>query len=86
MSSQKRMWALEALALVVITAFCFMCIVSIFVKIPAGNEQLIYTITGALTAQFTLIIGYYFGSSKLSERMQEDSQVKKESPQQEKNV
>ena len=50
-------------ALVVLAWIAVIAVVS-FVAIPPENKEIVYTVVGATGAALTMVLSYYFGSSR----------------------
>ena len=60
-----------ALASLIVIGFFTLLIVLVSTVVPQGNEQLLNMAIGALIAGFSMIVGYFFGSSLGSQRKTE---------------
>ena len=45
-------------------AFCSLIGILLFVEVPEGNTELVYTLAGIVGSAFLLMVGYFFGSSQ----------------------
>lgn len=56
------------LAIIVTLATCALAGYLLFRPYPAANGTLINFVLGSLVTQFTIVVGYYFGSSRNAEK------------------
>jgi hypothetical protein len=60
-SKDTFMYALGAL---IVIGFFSVLGIMFFAELPGANQDVGYLVVGALVAQFSLVIGYFYGSSK----------------------
>ena len=63
MSSNGRGWAPLILMAIVSFGFLGLCVVLAFHQVPPENKDSLEAMLGGLGTAFTLIVGFYFGTS-----------------------
>jgi hypothetical protein len=61
----------KVIAAVIISGFFALNVVLLYVPVPKDSASTIFQMVGTLSAAFGIVIGYYFGSSKSSDRKTE---------------
>lgn len=64
-------WIKTIVCLGVVAVFCFTSWTLAYVNIPDHNRDVFNHFTGTIDAALMLIVGYYFGSSKGSQKKDE---------------
>lgn len=62
-------------AMAIVGLFAVAFLVLLFVPVPAPNAKNVDVIVMALVAQFSAVVGYYFGSSHLHPSIVQDTRV-----------
>lgn len=57
-----------SVALTSLFLLCFMCYALVYVAIPDSNKEALYIIIGILSSTVSMIAGFYYGSSKSSQK------------------
>ena len=66
MNNKQRDWHLYFIAWTVIVGFLSLCIILMFKNIPKESSNVLYILLGGLSAGFSQVLSYFFGSSKSS--------------------
>lgn len=60
-----------SVAITSLSAFAFMCYALVYVPIPESNKEALYILIGIISSTVGLIVGFYYGSSKGSQKKTE---------------
>jgi hypothetical protein len=66
-STGQRDYQLYILAWLVVVGFGALCAVLMRYAVPEGSSQVVYMLFGSLASGFTLVLQYFFGSSRSSQ-------------------
>ena len=66
MNSKQRDWHIYFIAWTVIAGFLSLCVILMFEDIPKESSNVLYILLGGLSAGFSQVLSYFFGSSKSS--------------------
>ncbi len=61
----------SSVAIISISLLAFLCYALVYVPIPDGNKEALYILIGIISSTVTLIAGFYYGSSKGSQKKDE---------------
>ncbi len=64
-------WIKTIVCMGVVSVFCFTSFTLAYVDIPEHNRDVFNHFTGIIDAAMMAVVGYYFGSSKSSQRKDE---------------
>lgn len=71
---KAHQYVMSAIAIIVVLSFCLFAVYIGFRQTPQANQHFIDLSLGALIAQFTTVISFYFGSSRSAEKKDQDLQ------------
>lgn len=57
-----------SVAIMSLFLLAFMCYALVYVEIPTSNKEALYIIIGILSSTVSMIAGFYYGSSKGSQK------------------
>ena len=66
MNNNQKDWHIYFIAWTVIVGFLLLCIILMFKDIPKESSNVLYILLGGLSAGFSQVLSYFFGSSKSS--------------------
>lgn len=61
----------SAVAVISISLLAFLCYALVYVPIPDGNKEALYILIGIISSTVSMIAGFYYGSSKGSQKKDE---------------